>query len=178
MVSFHGETRLRWPPSRYDSPSPHPRHRGGLQAVTWSEEWGEDRKRRRRADDDGWVWHATPGSSGNIRPEESEEDAEERRQRREREKNDHYWANPRDVGQDHYRALMPSRPLGVQPIEKALAVSYPSSRHASFESLVCGPCRSGHHANCLRSFHLDDGGEEVLCECADDAHWTQSTGGV
>ncbi len=134
--------------------------------MSWGEEWGDEPRKRR---------HNDPDEEARRRQEQFEANKENRSEQRQREKNDHYWARPRTIGKDRYQALMPPRPPGVQPIEHAASVA---RRQLGPEppTLICGPCRSDHHENCLRVFHLNDGGEEVMCECSADPHWLHSGG--
>lgn len=135
--------------------------------MSWGEEWGDDPKRRRPRD---------PDAEFRKKEEERENNQQNRDQERSQAKSDHYWSRTRNVGQDRYQALMPSRPIGVAPIEEAATAARRQLGPAPLGLLVCGPCRSAHHENCLRSFHLNDGGEEVLCECSADAHWIHGGG--
>ena len=140
-----------------------PRRKGGV-GVSWGEEWGDERRRRRPRDPDAEFRKKEEERA--VRAEPGGRDSD-----RERHADEHYWARPREVGQDRYRALAPSRPPGVRAIEDAAVAARRRLGPAPPGILMCGPCRSDHHGNCLRAFHMDDGGEEILCECSADAHW-------
>lgn len=133
--------------------------------MSWGEEWGDEPKRRRPRD---------PAAEFRKKEEERENNQLNRDQERSQSRSEHYWSRPRDVGQDRYVALLPSRPTGVKSIEEAAIAARRRLSPPLVGLLICGPCRSDHHQNCLHNFHLNEGGYEVICECANDAHWRRS----